>query len=305
MLLDYTHRPWIVVTLLLAAGAGAAYALDPQAVALGRGGGTIVGLTLGSVAYAIMLFCAGLSSKRRLPHWRLGRAQTWLRGHIWLGLLSVWLVALHGAFALGGPLTTALWMLLAAVSLSGVFGLILQQWVPRLLLHSVPGETVAQQLTRQLAYADERLKETVVEFAGSIDSPAPAWDPAAAGGGAAAAAGAAPAADLTKPPHGGEPLRRFYHDYVVPFIEGQRRSPLAIAGRSESLYVSLRTMTPVHIHPGIDEVRGLVTRRRLLMKQRGLMKVLYSWLFVHVPLSWGLLALTAFHAVYALRYLQW
>lgn len=294
MLLDYKQRPWMVLTALLAAGAGVASAMDPQAVALGRGGGTIVGLALGVAAYAIMLFCAALSSKRRLPHWRLGRAQTWLRGHIWLGLLSVWLVALHGAFELGGPLTTALWMLLAAVSLSGVFGLILQQWVPRLLLHSVPGETVAQQLTRQLAYADERLKEVVVEFAGSIDSPAPAWDPAAAGG-----------ADLTKPPHGGEPLRRFYHEYVVPFVEGHGRSPLAIAGRSESLYVSLRTMTPVHIHPGIDEVRELVTRRRLLMKQRGLMRVLYSWLLVHVPLSWGLLALTAFHAVYALRYLQW
>jgi hypothetical protein len=323
MLIDRHHRPWFAATLILGGGALAAYIFDPQAPMQGRGGGTIAGLTLGIAAYGIMLFCAALSVKRRVPHWKIGPARAWLRGHIWLGLLAVWLVALHASFSLGGPLTAVLWALLGIVTVSALFGIILQQLVPRLLLHSVPGETLAQQLDRQLSYVSERLAATIVEYAGSIHAAAPGWSAQAAtvyaerekaalesiAEGSAAATVAPPVDhrvhDMNKPPFGAEPLRRFYHEYIIPFLQPtQRVSPLANAGRADSLFVALRTMTPPHIHPGIDEVRDLVTRRRMLLRQRDLMRILFAWLLVHVPMSWGLLLLVGAHAIYALRFLQ-
>lgn len=316
MLIDRKHKPWISMTLILAAGAAAGYWFDPQAPAMGRGGETAVGLAFGIAAYAIMFFCAALGLKRRIPHWRIGSARSWMRAHIWLGVLCVWLVALHASFSLGGPLTCVLWALLGLVTVSAMVGVILQQLIPRLLLHSVQGETVAQQIDRQLTYVSDRMKATVIEFAGSLDNTAPGWSTQASEQSrremAAEAAGAPPAAplehrvgDVNKPPFGGEPLRRFYHEYVTPYLLRLPRSMLANQGRTESLFVALRTMTPPHIHPGIDELRELVARHRLLVRQRSLMRVLFAWLLVHVPLSWGLLVLVGVHAVHAMRYLQW
>ncbi len=339
MLLDRKQKPWLVITAVFSVLGTLSWWFDPEAVTIGRGGSTIVGLVLGSLALLMMLFCIALSLKRRVPHWRLGRAQAWMRGHIWLGLLSVWFVALHGSFERGGPLTTFMWVLIALVTLSAVFGLILQQFVPRLLLHSVPGETVAQQMDREIEWLRKRAEQVVVEFCGSIDTaqpshlpdpptkapgmppvstPAPASVAAPVGGGpalagavataappvAAPASVARPAARPTGPPVGGEPLRRFYVDYARPFLAGEYRPQLASPGRAQSLEAALRTMCPAPIQPGIDAVMSLCERRRQLRRQRRLMRLLFAWLIIHVPLSWMLIVLAIVHAVFALRFLQ-
>ena len=161
MLLDAKQRPWIVATSLLAVAATVVYFVDAPRHLTGPSGSTAVGLTLGIIAYGIMLFCAALGLKRRVPHWRLGRAQTWLRAHVWLGLLIVVLVALHAAFALGGPFTAALWVMLILVTVSGLVGIFIQQSIPRVLLHSLrplPSmnpESPAQQVKEMILYAGE------------------------------------------------------------------------------------------------------------------------------------------------------
>jgi len=78
--------------------------------------------------------------------WRLGRAQVWLRGHIWLGLFSVPLIVLHSGLSLGGQLSTVLMLLFVAVIASGVFGLALQQYLPRQMYESLPAETIYSQI---------------------------------------------------------------------------------------------------------------------------------------------------------------
>lgn len=324
MLLDRKQIPWATGAAVVALLSAGAYWIDASRRLGGASGGSAVGLTLGGGALGIMLFCAALSLKRKAPHWRLGRAQTWLRAHVWLGLLTVALVALHSAFAVGGPLTTWLWALLALVTVSGAFGVLLQQFIPRLLLHSTPGETVAQQLGRQMENLQKLAEQVVVEYAGSLDAPAPPWPPvviaAPAGAapaptpappstgaeGAAAAVAVAPPKPAPSPaqpapPAGGEPVRRFYLDYLKAFLAGHTTA-LRSTTRTESLFGALRTMTPPHIHPGIAELQEMCARRRLLVRQRHLMFVLHVWLVVHVPASWALILLTLVHAVSALQY---
>ena len=78
---------------------------------------------------------------------RYGTRSTWLKGHIWLGgALSAWLIALHSRFRLGGSLEQALWVLLALTLLTGVYGLVLQQVVPRLLTARFAEEVPAGQI---------------------------------------------------------------------------------------------------------------------------------------------------------------
>lgn len=334
LLADRRSHAWIAITGVLAALATAAYFIDAPRHASGPSGSTVVGLALGVAAYALMLFCALLSFRRKVPHWRLGRAQVWLRAHVWLGLLIVVLVALHAAFRAGGPLTTLLWALLAFVTASGVFGVLLQQFIPRILLHGVAGETVAQQIQAAILDCAKQAEAVVVQFAGSLDKPAPPM-PAPAAAAAATTNGAPPAASPASPappasppgpaaatavavapsppapaakpppppgpPMGGEPLRRFYVEAARGFFEGQP-TPLASEAAASTMLASLRTATPAHIHPGVDELAALITRHRRLQTQRRWMLVLHGWLIVHIPLSWAFIALVGVHAVMALRY---
>lgn len=301
MLINRQQWPMIRAVLFMSAAAVALYIWDGAGRPHGPRGGSPLGVTFGVGALAIMIFCAALSLKRRAPHWRIGRAQAWLRGHVWLGLFAVLLVALHSAFHRGGAMTTALWILLGLVTLSGLFGVLLQQFIPRLLLHAVPGETLAQQLDRQFINLRKLAEQVVAEAAGTID-PTETGATTMLVKQVAAAAYASKIEGAAQTALGPEAMRRFYHDYLVPFFRGAPGATLASRRRSDSLFAALRTMTPPEQAPHVDELEAICERRRQLIRQRRLMRVLFSWLIVHVPLSWGLLAASAIHAVVALRF---
>lgn len=316
MLIDRKHKPWAIAAAVIAVSAVAVYTIDAERHLTGPAGSTALGITYGAIALGMMLICAALGLKRRVPHWRIGRAQTWLRAHIWLGLLSGLFVALHGAFHLGGTMTTWLCILTTLVILSGLIGLALQYFIPSQLLHSVPGETVAQQLDRELAGLAE-MAEGVVEivrdkpkvmregivlrYAGkSIDEPVADYGGDAAGLDSQAVAALMKASE---PIPGAEPLRAFYHAHARAFLTAGR-GLLADATTSGILFGNLRIASPQHVHEGIDELELLCDRRRQLMRQRKLMRLLMGWLFIHVPLGWTLIVMAVAHAVTALRYMS-
>ena len=68
----------------------------------GPSGGSAIGLTFGIIGSAFMLFAGLLAARKKVPVWRLGRAQAWLRGHLWLGLLSLPMIFFHAGFRFGG-----------------------------------------------------------------------------------------------------------------------------------------------------------------------------------------------------------
>ncbi len=71
-----------------------------------------------------------------------------MRGHLWLGVLSLPLILFHGGFRFGGPLTAALMVLLIVVVVSGVFGAVLQHYLPTVMTEQVPLETIFEQIDR-------------------------------------------------------------------------------------------------------------------------------------------------------------
>src|SRR6185369_9921871 len=113
------------------------------------GGGSATGLVLGIIAAVIFLFEVALALKKtsrfRTVRW-LGSAQTWMKAHIWLGLLTVPLVVLHSGGRFGGTLTTVFVGVFAFVIVSGIWGLAVQNLLPRLLLEAAPAETVYSQI---------------------------------------------------------------------------------------------------------------------------------------------------------------
>ncbi|HSP45003.1 MAG TPA: hypothetical protein VLO30_03340, partial [Chthoniobacterales bacterium] len=174
------HVPWIVFVCLATIAAGILYIgnFHPDRLPLWihlpgsliqtptehhTVGGTPLGLWFGSISLAIFVFAALLSLRKKIPLWRVGTVQRWLRAHIWLTILTIPLVILHSGFRFGGSMTTFLMLLYGVVMVSGFYGLFLQHVMPRLMKERLPAETVFEQIPHirsQLATAAEKMRDS-------------------------------------------------------------------------------------------------------------------------------------------------
>jgi hypothetical protein len=177
---NWRHVPWIIFVVLATLAACILYAgnfhpaLLPSWIRLPPSlfqtptehhtvGGTPLGLWFGAISLAIFIFAILLSLRKKIPLWRVGTVQRWLRAHIWLTILTIPLVILHSGFRLGGPMTTFLIVLYAIVMVSGFYGLFLQHVMPRLMKERLPAETVFEQIPHirsQLAAAAEKMRDS-------------------------------------------------------------------------------------------------------------------------------------------------
>jgi hypothetical protein len=169
VLIDKTHRRWFLLSAGVLLVATAAYVREAARAPHGPSGGSVSGLTFGIVGTGLMLFAGLLAARKQVPTWRIGSAQFWLRGHIWLGLLSFPFVLFHGGFGWGGTLENWLWIAYAIVMLSGLFGLAMQQFLPRLLTTRVPRETFAAQIDYLCCSMQFLSDKLVAEQCGKLD----------------------------------------------------------------------------------------------------------------------------------------
>src|SRR6266480_6732945 len=128
-----------------------------------RVGGTPLGLIFGTIALSIFVFAALLGVRKKIVLWRIGTVQRWLRAHIWLTLLTIPLVILHSGFRLGGPMTSLIIILYVVVMVSGIYGLVLQHYMPAVMLERLPAESVYEQIPHirsQLIAAAAKLRDS-------------------------------------------------------------------------------------------------------------------------------------------------
>jgi hypothetical protein len=301
VLIDRTHRAWAAGSGAAAAAAAAAYAWSRAGAIAPFSGGSPLGLMFGIGAFALMIVAALLPARRRVRTWRIGRAQTWMRGHLWLGALSVPLVLLHAGLGFGGgSLARTLMVLLALVTVSGLVGVALQQIVPKVLMEQVPLETIYEQIghvRRQI------VEEADLIVATMIGAKPPANPHASAEERAAAVLNAITIADPAGVPTGAGVIREFHLSQLRPFLsESPKAHPLADAGASRQAFASLRLVTPEASRGGLDDLESICQEQQQLRRQERLHLVLHGWLFVHAPLSFALIALAVVHIVMALRY---
>jgi hypothetical protein len=324
--MDRTQRGWAFASLAflaISAGVYFLYALEsPQ----GPRGGSTVGLTFGIIGFAFMIFAALLGARKRVPTWRVGRAQAWMRGHLWLGILALPIILFHGGFHFGGTLTRVLMWLLIITVFSGVFGAALQHYVPRVMTSDVPLETIYDEIGRVRSLLREEADRAVESLCGSLGlgktsseegqraggftalrtmaaSSVPLRTSAAVSAGASAAVAAAPEIILLSEEESA-PLRRFHLNEMRPFLERpkQRGQRLCDAGKASSAFAGLRTLLPATAHVALADLEEICDEARQLTRQERLHHWLHGWLLLHIPLSLALILLGAIHAVMALRY---
>ncbi len=330
MLLDRSQRSWALFTLLASIVLAWLYFLvfhadrvplplrlplpawltDRAPRLHGSVGNSPLGLTYGIVAFAIFIFAVLLNVRKKFPLARFGRAQTWLRAHIWLTILTLPLVFFHADFRFGGPMTASLMWLYLVVMFSGFYGLALQQFMPRLLKRNLTLETVFE----QIPYLTQQLQASALKMRDELQPKPTAPAAAAAAVGAAAvaakaegvspsaAAGAVAVATAEKPPEPDpsvQALREALRDEVLPYLSARkvRRHRLGDTRAADEYFRALRLAVAGTYKEKVEQLASWCEERRQMDLQTRYHHWLHGWLLVHVPTSLLLLIMTGWHAV--------
>ena len=314
MRIDKTQRGWAIASLVILAVSTAVYAVYSVTAQEGRRGGSALGLTFGVVGFGFMIFAALLGARKRVPVWRIGRAQAWMRGHLWLGLLSLPLILFHGEFHFGGTLTRVLMWLLIITVVSGVFGAALQHYIPRVMTTDVKLETIYDEIGNVRALLREEADRAVETVCGPLRTSKSANEEVLRAGGLSAARSMATTGSGTAVAAAAEtvvlseeecaPMRKFYLSEMRPFLEKakQRGSRLGDADKAHGVFAGLGTLMPQAAQATLQDLEHICDEARQLVRQEHLHRLLHGWLLVHIPLSLALILLGAVHAVMALRY---
>jgi hypothetical protein len=329
MHMDKSQRGWAFASLIIFLASAVGYVIYALNAMPRPSGGSAVGLFFGIVGFGFMIFAALLGARKRVPVWRLGRAQAWMRGHLWLGLLSLPMILFHGAFHFGGTTTQVLmWLLIITVG-SGLFGAVLQNYLPRVMTTDVPLETIYDEIGNVRRLLRDEADRDVESVCGPLGFAHDAsLDEQRAGGFTAtrpmaAAVGArGPAAPVISADNSGgpavaaapdiilfseeesAPLRRFYVNEMRPFLDrpSERRLVLGRADKAKLAFTAVRTLLPEAAQSTLNDLEDICDEARQLRKQEQLHHWMHGWLLVHIPLSLALILLGAVHAVMALRY---
>ena len=217
-------------------------------------GGAAVGLMLGVMAYGV---------RRRAPRYGPGSARGWLQFHVYGGVLFLVLVLMHTAFrAPRGVLGWALWLLAIYVVLSGLVGLLLQRWLPRVLSSAFTTEVNFERIPALVDVLRGRAEDLVYSCDDSV--------------------------------------QRFYEINLQPaFASPQPRLRYFVdaAGGIHARVAQLehlRLLLPTD-REKLDALKQLVASKLEMDAQYTLQRALRVWLMGHVPLTVLLLVLVGFH----------
>jgi hypothetical protein len=275
------------------------YALGPIAVAAGcataylaqsgsgqPNGGTWLGLALGTIAAFLILVLMAYGIRRRVFRASVGNATRWLSIHVYLGLCAVIVATLHCGFQFGKNIHTLTYALLCLVVATGCWGVYAYLRYPALLVR-VRGNSGRDQLLRQLADFDAQavslasslnfaLRELVIDairrsrIGGGLWTQLRARDESTL--------------MLSPPLHSGcarivnnAGQRRFID------VLAQQHSACAAPEMRETLDKLLR----------VAGNKAVVQRK--LQRDVQLQGLMQFWLYLHLPLSFGLLVALASH----------
>ncbi|MBX2991987.1 MAG: hypothetical protein KF749_12595 [Bacteroidetes bacterium] len=222
------------------------------------------GITYGTVSSLLMLGAALYAVRRRMLSRSIGDSKAWVQFHLYGGTLAGLLVLLHTGFRLPhGFFDWMLWLLSLWVTLSGLLGVVLQRWIPKILSSGLSVEAMYEripELVEQVRVRAEKMVESCTE-----------------------------------------PVRDFYRSNVAAvLIAPQMRLIYYIdvtGGIQSSIkqFGFLRKVLSSEEKEKLDQLQDLYRTKLELDAHYSLQKPLRLWLITHVPLSLVLLLMVAMH----------
>lgn len=260
------------------------------------------GVFLGLLGGAIVLFEMALLPRKWFRWLRLVPTKIWMRFHVWLGLICLPVILVHAGFGLGGPLAAVTLVLFLLVTASGIWGLVMQQWLPEKMLAEVPSETVASQID----FVGEVHTAEAIQLIAMLTTAPPEFDefdvrPAGRSALSLLVMSQGEPAVTGIP---AEELLAFGDSILLPFLRGHYRQKSPLVSRTEAgrRFNQLRDRLPEPATPVIERLEELADLRRQWDFQARLNWWLHGWLVIHLPLSIAMTGLMLIHAVRALKY---
>lgn len=313
---DALHRSYLVhgnALYLKIAAAGCALAwlvyliYDPPR---GHSGSTWLGYTLGVVSAGLTGWLAWFGVRKRQFREGRGNARTWLSAHVYLGLALWFLATLHSAFQFGWNLHTLTYALLCLVTGSGIYGAVAYSIFPARITANRQQLSPAAML-EEIAKLDEaalrmsellgpEIHQVVARSVGRVRIGGKLWE------------------QLTG--HYPKPGDTNLHAIMAskptpPTGMTQRRAPPSgkdaggqtIAFMADQLFnTDVTDATRGHQAQQVSRVLETLSQRNALVDRLNrditLRARQNAWLFLHVPLTVGLLAALVAHVLSVFLY---
>ncbi len=159
--LAYDRFRFLWLALGLSALAVGSYLLD--APPGGRSGGSWLGYTLGSLAFAAMLWLMWFGVRKRSYASRGAPLRAWLSAHVYLGLALLVVMPLHSAFEFGWNVHTGALALAVLAIATGIAGIGFYSQVPSPMTRNRPGQKLSG-LVEQVAEIDARCRASAARL---------------------------------------------------------------------------------------------------------------------------------------------
>src|SRR3954453_1527258 len=228
-------------------------------------GGSTLGLTYGTIGYALILLLAFFGIRKRWYRSTFGTLEQWMQSHIYLGVLTLVILVFHSGGRFNDAVAVTTLILVAIVVVSGIFGAILYVTVPRLLTE-VESNLTVEEISDQL----NQLARSMARIASGKSAP----------------------------------FQRIYEELIRESLPGwlagwrllftRRRRQEGVGDWSRLIALVAKDEQ--------EELRQMLVlsrqRKELLIRlvyQQRYKNILESWLYIHVPFTIALLLLAAVH----------
>ncbi len=237
--------------------------------------GNLWGLSYGIAAGVLMVFVMLLGLRKRTKkiatRLGLGKSQAWVQLHVYGGALFLLLVFMHSGFRLpSGALAWWMFILSVWVTLSGIVGVALQKWIPKMLTSGLTVEVIYERIPELIKEISSKAEELIASSAEPVKE---FYENNLAATLAAPQPRLIYYLDIT----GGINSQMKQFEYVRQFLSAEEKEKLR---RLEALY---KTKLEIDAHLTLQ-------------------KALRGWLYTHVPLSLVLLMLVGIHLYSVLYY---
>jgi hypothetical protein len=290
-ILNYKRARYLWLALALSLASVVAYQWH-QPIGMPNGG-TWLGYTLGTIGALLIVWLLLLGMRKRSYNSNMGTVQGWTSAHVYLGTALLLVGTLHGGFQFGMNVHTLTYALMVLVIASGFFGIFVYVRYPNLLTVNRSGDTL-DSLLNKIHKIDERSRRnaSTPNLSQLVES---AIDGCQIGGSWWQQLRAKGASTISIPfaldPEAQEKSQSNKDQALVVDVLANRLSQLTGGGEEAGAVQSL--------------IANFATKQTLLRRLRRdvqIRAILKIWLYVHVPISFALLAALITHVIVVFFY---
>jgi hypothetical protein len=271
--LVYDNFRWLKICFAIILASILLYILDEPYGP--RYGGTWAGYILGIAGAGLIFWLTWFGYRKRSYIDLHGRLVSRLSAHVYLGLALIVVATLHTGFSFGWNVHTLAYVLMCLVIASGVFGIFSYVRYPRLMTENRANLATHEMLSR-IAGINDELRNAAVPLA---DATALVVERA-----------------VESTAIGGSPWRQISGNYpgcaTEAALAGVTAAEAKVPPELEDAYR--------RVHLLLDDKRALLRQIRTDISYKAMMDV---WLYVHVPVTFALLAALVAHILSVLFFI--